>query len=315
MNNYLRYITRIATLAGGIAAAGTGYMLFEAQWLRFQRRQLLVQGLPQQLDGLKLLHVSDLHAGAPGTNDLAIARFVGAAMNAGADMILFTGDMTDKQRDLSPYISRLASLDAPYGKFAVLGNHDHGVRKTVLQDLVRRFTGRSQFRPFVDTDPSRTVKRNRMLMMEAGIWLLDNECVHVTVGDDRIQICGIDDYQYGYARLDQVRQQLDPGAGLRILLSHSPDAVKEAGSDFQLVLAGHTHGGQICIPHPGKGKVMLSSSGSEFGEGIYRVNGTTLHVSRGVGTTLVPFRLLTRPEITLLELHAGKNQAGSGIIT
>ena len=299
-------------LAGGVTAAGTAYMLFEAQWLRFQKLRLPVPGLPPGLEGLRLLHVSDLHAGAPGPNDRAIDRFVRAATDSGADMILFSGDLTDKQRDLGPYVDRLASIDARLGKFAVLGNHDHGVRKTVLQDLSRRLTGRGPFRPFVDASPEETVSRGRMLLMEAGIVLLDNECAYVTIGDDRIQLCGIDDYQYGYARLDRVKRQLDAGAGLRILLSHSPDAVSEvSGDEFRLVLAGHTHGGQICLPHPVKGKVMLSSSGSGYGEGLYHVNGTTMHISRGVGTTLVPLRLLTRPEITLLELTRGQAPAAS----
>ncbi|MHB1003099.1 MAG: hypothetical protein ACYC1B_04615, partial [Thermoleophilia bacterium] len=77
-----------------------------------------------------------------------------------------------------------------------------------------------------------------------------------------------------------------------------------ADGDYRLVLAGHTHGGQICLPRPG-GKILLSSSGSDYDDGVYRAGGATMHVSRGVGTTLLPFRLLSRPEITLLVLEPG----------
>ena len=91
-----------------------------------------------------------------------------------------------------------------------------------------------------------------------------------------------------------------------MLLSHSPDAVNWIpGNVYDLVLAGHTHGGQICIPHPTRGKILLSTSGSDFGAGLYQINGYPMHVSPGVGTTLLPFRLLSRPEITLLELVSG----------
>ncbi|MEK7818053.1 MAG: hypothetical protein AAB281_07360, partial [Actinomycetota bacterium] len=80
---------------------------------------------------------------------------------------------------------------------------------------------------------------------------------------------------------------------------------KLSNGDYHLLLAGHTHGGQICLPHPTRGKILLSTSGSSYGAGLYRPGNTVMHVSPGVGTTLLPFRLLRRPEITLLELTSG----------
>ena len=94
-------------------------------------------------------------------------------------------------------------------------------------------------------------------------------------------------------------------APLRILLAHVPEVVDAlpAGS-CSLVLAGHLHGGQICLPRPG-GRIRLSHAEWPYLEGVHRVGGTTLVVSRGTGTTLVPFRLLARPEVSLLRLTAG----------
>lgn len=280
-------------------------MLFEAQWLKLGRRRVAVPDLPAALDGFRLLHVSDLHAGAPGPGMRAVRKFVDRAAEAGADMILFTGDMTDKKRDLTPYLELLSHVHAPLGKFAVLGNHDHGLRKTFGTDMIRRITGWGGPGRYEtpSEDISLTVALNQELLAQADIRLLENECARVSASGEAVQICGVDDFRYGYADLALVGSQLDRTSGLRILLSHSPDIVQLLpDGDFHLVLSGHTHGGQICIPHPTRGKMLLSSSGSDYGSGLYQMPGLSLHVSPGVGTTLLPFRLLSRPEITLLEL-------------
>jgi predicted MPP superfamily phosphohydrolase len=280
-------------------------MLFEAQWLQLKRLELRIKDLAPDLYGTSILHVSDLHAGAFGPGGRAIEKFVAAARGLDPDLVLLTGDLTDKKKDLEPIIGLLGEVKARWGKFAVLGNHDHGLRKTVLQDLARRLTGHTpQTANLPDmSEVAATVARNRSLLQQADFELLDNECREVSMTEGLVQLCGIDDFQYHCGDLDAVARQLDSNAALRILLSHSPDAVScISAGEYQLVLAGHTHGGQICLPAP-KGKILLSSSGSEYGDGIYRVGATTMHVSRGVGTTLLPFRLLSRPEITLLKLQ------------
>lgn len=283
-------------------------MLYEAQWLQLRRLSVTIPGLAAGLQGLRILHISDLHAGAPGPGGRAIMKFVAAAKAAEPDLVLFTGDLTDKKRELEPHLSLLGEVGSRHGKFAVLGNHDHGLRKTVLQDLAFKFLGRETGRhtcPSGSGDVAADVKKYRHQLSQANMTLLDNECRLVDVNGARVQVCGIDDYHYGYGDLDAAAAQFDDTADLRILLTHSPDAFGSmADGDYQLVLAGHTHGGQICLPKPG-GKILLSSSGSDYSDGLYRAGAATMHVSRGVGTTLLPFRLLSRPEITLLELYAG----------
>lgn len=296
-----------ALLVSGTAGlAAASYMLFEAHWLKLRHRTIELPGLPQALGGLKLLHISDLHAGTPGPGARALPKIAERAREVAPDIVFFTGDMTDKKKDISPYLEILSRVEAPFGKFAVLGNHDHGLRKTVLHDLAKRLT-RLNLAPGKYEVPTEDVKeivsRNRRLLSQAGIDLLENQCVRLNISGENVQICGVDDYQYGYADLPRIAGQIDQRAGLRVLLSHSPDIVETIpNGDYHLVLAGHTHGGQICIPHPTKGKIRLSTSGSSFGTGIYRLPNLIMHVSPGVGTTLVPFRLLSRPEITVLRL-------------
>jgi predicted MPP superfamily phosphohydrolase len=142
--------------------------------------------------GLRLLHVSDLHAGATGPNAWAIAKFDRASCHLNPDIILFTGDLAGKKRDLRPHLGQLAALKARYGKFAVLGNHDHGMRKSAASDLIRRLSScHGQRRSFIDDNPGERVARNRRLLMEAGIWLLDNECAAIEARGEKVQICGM----------------------------------------------------------------------------------------------------------------------------
>lgn len=284
-------------------------MLFEAQWLRLRRLSVALPGLPPTLDGLKILHISDLHAGVPGPNEMVMSKLNRIAAGASADIVLFTGDMTNKKRDIKPYLPLLDGIEARYGKYAVLGNHDHGLRKSVIEDFLNRMPSCKislMMKSVDDESLDETVAANRSLLAEAGIQLLENECVKIQAGAEEVQVCGVDDFQYGFADIEGTAGQVDHGVPLRILLSHSPDAADHiSNGDYHLLLAGHTHGGQICLPRPSGGKILLSTSGSSYGTGLYHVGDTFMHVSPGAGTTLLPFRLLRRPEVTLLELTTG----------
>ncbi len=93
--------------------------------------------------------------------------------------------------------------------------------------------------------------------------------------------------------------------GLRLLLSHHAEVIRRtAPGDFHLTLAGDTHGGQICLPLPGR-RVLLSDLGAEFAEGGYDVGGRPLYVTRGVGTSMLPFRAFCRPEVVVFHVEAG----------
>ena len=93
-------------------------------------------------------------------------------------------------------------------------------------------------------------------------------------------------------------------ADLSILLSHFPEALDAiAAGSFDLVLAGHMHDGQICLPYPG-GKIRFAHPAARYTHGLYERAGTTMHVSPGLGTTFVPFRFFARPEATELVLHS-----------
>jgi len=280
---------RSATAALGAAAGlGLAYLLFEAQWVRAVARTVVVPGLPDDLEGLVVAHLSDMHAGfRVSLNMRATRRAVDLACAAGPDLICITGDLAGGVANRGGLRRQLARLRAPLGVFAVLGNHDHGETKV----------------PWV-------VASDLSDLAAHGVRLLDNEAVTVERGGARVQVCGIDDWKHGYGDTSCLRAGLDRRPGtLRLLLSHYGEAALEGeADDFALTLSGDTHGGQLCLPWPG-GPVMLSQPTATFKDGLYSRDGRQIHVSRGIGTSLLPFRFLCPPEVVFLRLTAGERSA------
>jgi predicted MPP superfamily phosphohydrolase len=273
---------RAAVVLGTTAALGLSYLLFESQWVRRIERIVALPGLPADLDGLTIAHLSDMHAGFRlSLNMRATRRAFALALAAQPDLIAITGDFAGGPANLEALERELATLRAPLGVFGVLGNHDHGESKV----------------PF-------TVPVDLSGLREHGVHLLDGECVTVERGDARIQVCGIDDWRHGYGDLEPVRQALDRRPGtVRFLLSHYAGAALElAPGDVHLTLSGDTHGGQLCLPWP-SGPVMLSDPSAEFKDGLYDRGGRLINVTRGIGTSLLPFRFLCRPEVVILTLR------------
>jgi hypothetical protein len=200
-------------------------------------------------------------------------------MAAQPELIAITGDVAGGPANIDALARLLGTLRAPLGVYAVLGNHDHGASKV----------------PFA---------REVELVDLGGVRLLANETVTVERGGARLQVCGVDDWKHGFADLPRVMWQLDHSVHTgRLLLSHYGEAALEMPpGSFDLTLSGDTHGGQICLPWFG-GPIMLSQPRARFTHGLYLAEGRLIHISRGIGTSLLPFRLLCRPEVVLLRLR------------
>jgi predicted MPP superfamily phosphohydrolase len=180
-------------------------------------------------------------------------------------VIAFTGDLLSRRRGETALRVALGRLRARHGLFAVLGNHDIAEAHELLGSALLR-------------DSSQTFEARGRL----------------------VQVAGCDPHEWKGRRIERLA---DPEADLRILLAHFPDVVGRLPSGvFHLILAGHLHGGQICLPTPG-GKVCLAHVRAPYWEGLHQTPAGTLYVSRGLGTTFVPFRLLARPEATKLILR------------
>ena len=230
-------------------------------------------GLPTALAGLRIAHLSDFHLGPPSRGAHAVEQAVAWVAERRPDVVCITGDLLSHPRGSARLRRALESLQPCY---AVLGNHDVGVARD----------------PFA---------RGRAQLELAPATLLTDESAALEVHGARVQLVGVDPRTYlrGQARPEELA---DWTADLRILLSHYPRIVERlAPGTFHLVLAGHLHDGQICLPYP-RGKVRLAHPRFPYPCGLYRRRATTLHVSPGLGTTFVPFRFFARPEATELVL-------------
>jgi predicted MPP superfamily phosphohydrolase len=244
------------------------YAWFEAGWVRLRVRELPLQGLPPELDGLRIAHLSDFHLGMPSRGVRAVERAVDWVAERQPDLVCVTGDLLSRPRAEQQLLALLAKLPHPY---VVLGNHDHAISRD----------------PF-----SRPVELGRL---EHGTMLFDSS---VRVGE--VEIGGVDPRTWLEKRSSEFPESDAP---LRILLCHFPRALDTVPRGrWHLILAGHLHAGQIVLPY-GFGKLLLAHPGARYPEGVFERDGTTMHVSPGLGTTFVPFRFFARPEATELVLR------------
>ncbi len=272
-----QYGRRAGALLGNAALIGLGWGWFEAGWARLRELELEVPGLPAELDGLRIAHLSDFHLGVPSRGAHAVDRAVDWAAGRRPDIVAITGDLLTHPRGEERLRRALQRLPEPV--FAVLGNHDVAISR----------------------DPQ---ARASNLTELAPATLLRDEGVMLELRGKRVWIAGTDPRLIARGEVKLDPNALSQEADFRILLSHYPrlfDRV-EPGS-FELVLAGHMHDGQIAVPYPG-GKVRLAHLGARYQRGVYRSAAGVMHVSPGLGTTFVPFRFAARPEATELVLRS-----------
>jgi hypothetical protein len=255
--------------------------LIESQWVQLGTLELQLDGLPPGLDGFRILHLSDPHFGALSLGWVGANRAAGWAEQREVDLTVITGDLLSARRGRSQLERFVARLEARHDMLAILGNHD----VATTRDPFSR-PGQVQHAEI------------------AGMRLLRDEAVELEHAGCTVRIAGLDAESYLERRVEIASLAGDDG--FEILLTHYPTAVDRVRpGTFDLVLAGHMHGGQICVPLPGA-KVRLAHPHARYPEGTFRLGdgATTLVVSRGLGTTFVPFRFFARPEATELILRA-----------
>jgi predicted MPP superfamily phosphohydrolase len=242
---------------------------------RLTRHELPIRGLHPDLDGLTVLHLSDIHAGVLMTEErmLRIAR---AGMALEPDLVALTGDLLDvSARSAAPFSRAFGELRGKLGTFGVLGNHDYFAGPRAGEAAVR----------------------------DAGAVLLRNSGVRIERGKGSLFVGGVDDPSPGSLGVDPARalKAAAPGEA-KIVLAHRPGLFELcAGAGAGLVLSGHTHGGQIALSR----RWSLARLLGPYTMGPYQRGDAHLYVHRGMGTVgPAPLRLGSPPEIALLTLRA-----------
>ncbi len=239
--------------------------------LEMTRREIRLGKGGNGIGGLKIAFLSDIHAGCS-LGEKELVRVFEMVGEEEPDMVLLGGDLINtREKEIFLYDRALAKISPEYGVFAVPGNHDY-------------FYGRNLavWKPFLE---------------ERGVKVLINEAVEVKVDGSSLWIAGVDDLTEGVPDLPRTLATV-PVEEPVVLLSHHPDFFFEAAAAYvDLTLSGHTHGGQISIC-----RKFLGHSRFGYWAGLFSEEESFLYVSRGIGTTLLPFRLGVRPEIPLFRI-------------
>jgi uncharacterized protein len=241
-----------------------------AENIQVRRHNVALTDLPPSFDGFTILQLSDLHVDI---NERAMARLIELLPTISYDICVLTGDYRGKTfGPFAPAIEGMARLRSHLEPpiYAVLGNHDTIRMVPALEEM--------------------------------GIRTLLNECEVLVRGGERIHLVGIDDaHYYRVDNIEKAASQIPP-AGFSILLSHTPEIYRQAAhAGFRLLLSGHTHGGQICLP--GSIPITLDSVlPRRMAAGPWKYRDMIGYTSVGAGSCIVPVRLNCLPEITLHRL-------------
>ena len=276
--------TRRAFLAG--LGASAGLALYSNDLARHElditQRTFYLPRLPPAFDGFRIVQFSDIHL-EEFTEDFFLRHVVAQVNALDADLVLVTGDFVSRgpfDYHLSYAAAArcgqlLAALTCPQ-RYGILGNHDAMVGPTLVTSH----------------------------MEDNGLPILGNKRVRIERGGEYFWLAGVDDVSSGYPNLMEAIPDR-PDAPV-LLMAHEPDffdslITHTRGRYVDLMLSGHTHGGQVRLP--GLKPLLLPPLGRRYPEGHYRCGATQLYVNRGVGTVGVPFRLNCPPEITVLTLR------------
>ncbi len=281
------------------AALCVGYSYFiEPNRLVVTEQELHIKGLDPAFDGLRIAMISDVHGGSNGASAENIHRVVETTNFLNPDVIVMLGDYISLERGrqtlteqqlrmpMSEVADNLAGLRATHGVFAVLGNNDGWYNDQVVAAELTR----------------------------VGYRVLQNEIAVIRRNGRPLRLLGLKDHLKlaSWDSFDMtVRSAVasSPMDGQLVVLEHSPDILfvlnyyKNLNPDFKLMLAGHTHGGQIWLPILGA-PLVPSSVGQRYARGHINEEGIDMFVTSGVGTSILPFRFLVPPEVAIVTIRS-----------
>ncbi len=260
--------------------------------LKVLKGVLLHPDLPKEWDGLKVLHVSDLHFLRP---DPPILSQLINVLDQEFDLVFMTGDYIEKDSGIEAVIGLINAIRSRYGIFAVPGNHDY-----------HRYNYWSLIASQCITPWLNKARHLFDRMSASGVNLLVNSSVNVGIMGRSLRIIGVDD---PVTYRDNIKRALKGSkpADFNVLLSHLPDIIEKIDNQTaQLVFSAHTHGGQIRLPVIGE-LATHSRLRRGYSTGLMQAKNTVIHVSRGIGVSgILPVRLLSPPEIGIFTLKRGK---------
>lgn len=269
------------------ARVSYGYRI-EPLWLEVNHFSVAIRDLSPAFRGFRIVQLSDLHASRQVT-PAYLAEAASLAQAENPDVVVLTGDFVHRGYRFVQGVARiLGRLSAPHGVYAVLGNHDFSVRNALGFRRYRHLhsaVGRA--------------------LAAQGIRVLHNEAVQFVLEGGALHLVGVDDLWSRCLDLDRAFAGLSPSIP-RVVLAHNPRTVERLnGRRCDLMLSGHTHGGQVHIS--GLGRPTLGRRARRFAAGMYTYGESQVYVNKGVGFGF-RFRYGVRPEVAVIDLEPA-NQA------
>ena len=278
----------ILSLSIGILVIGISLGLWsvfiEPAWIRFKEHAIPVGGWPSELSGFSIAFITDAHVGSPFITLKRLESIVVTVNALEPDLVLLGGDYVIQEvvgghpvpsKEIAGVLSK---LKAKHGVFGVLGNHD-----------------------WWDDAP-----RIRQEFEEQHIRILEDAAQHIEAHGKGFWLVGVSDYKEGAHDLTKALSTVS-GSDPIIVLTHSPDIFPDVPSRVGLTIAGHTHGGQVYVPFLGR-PIVPSKYGQRYAMGLIEENGKRIFVGSGIGTSILPIRFMTPPEISILTLHPANPQ-------
>lgn len=264
----------IRHLAGNLSKVARS-AINEANTLEVENVSITLKRLPKSLDGFRFVHLSDIHH-SPFTEIEHILRAVEYTNALAPDMCILTGDYVSHDSEyIAPMAEVLGGLESEFGTFACLGNHDHWTNAEMVAKSLRN----------------------------SAIKVLINEGFRFSAREASFWLAGVDDYMVGKTDLRAALRGSFPDE-MKMVLAHNPVIVRRAArAGVDLMLSGHTHGGQIKIRDDEK-RILPKR---RLKNGLHRRKDTQIYITRGIGTVVLPIRYQCPPEISLIQLKCAED--------
>lgn len=296
-----KFVSQVGLGLAAIPFLSLIYGIFEGKYnFKVIKQAIFFPDLPDAFDGFTITQISDVHSGSFDNPD-KIEYAIDLINQQKTDLILFTGDIVNTHaKEMHPWITTFNKIENhPFGKYAVLGNHDYGEYVTWK----------------TKEEKAKNFEAIKELYGQIGFNLLLNEHTFIEKEGQKIALVGVENWGHNFKQAGDLNKA---GAGLtkndfKILMSHDPShwehVVKSDPNHYHLTLSGHTHGMQFGIEIPGYFKWSLAQYVYKQWAGLYENLGRYVYVNRGFGFHAYPGRVGIMPEITVIQLKKGDNRA------